>query len=141
MSLKSLTLFDYSDRELLLLILDQQSISNSPYVATSDIATAIGVTGKRRLNSTGVRLSVLKRFGAVEKDPDPKNGTRWRVTPKGEAVATGKLKAAAQRQLDGLDEGALIEVTRILTDRYQRGDATSSNMIRREWLRGTRKAV
>jgi hypothetical protein len=140
-SLSSLTLFDYSDRELLLLIIDKQHDAEGGYVSTNDIAAAVGIEGKRKLNSTGVRLSVLKRFGALEKDPEPKNGTRWRVTHKGEAIAKGKLRAAAQKQLDGLDEGALIEVTRILTDRYQRGDATASNMIRREWLRGTRKAV
>lgn len=137
--LKSLTLYDYSDRELLLLVMDEQHNVDSLYVSTADIATALGIGGKRKLNSVGVRLSVLKRFGALEKDPEPKNGSRWRVTRKGEAMATGQLKAAAEKQLAALDEGALIEVTRFLTSRYQHGDAVASNLIRREWMRGTRR--
>src|SRR5215475_12408453 len=90
--MESLTLFDYSDRELLQVVLDEQSLDTG-YAPTYAIATALGMTGARRNQCVGVRLAWLRRFGAVTLRD---GGGQWAVTQIGQDIISGKLRAPQQ---------------------------------------------
>ena len=127
----SLTLLDYSDRELLNLMLDESD--GEGWVDSRDLARTIGMT-KDHAGSVGVRLGWMKRYGATER----KDGTReWRVTPAGRALALGDLSMAEETALTELSPEKLLMVTRLLTQRYTRVGDTAAHLIRREWRYGT----
>jgi hypothetical protein len=131
--LTSLTLFDFSDRELLLIVAEQADKLDG-FATTSEVADALGITGDHRMNSVGSRLAALRRFGAVEKDRNY-SVSRWTVTPMGRLMASGKIKASAQKVLDGLGPESLLLVTRHLTTRARTAE-TPARLVQREFRRG-----
>jgi len=137
--LHALTVYDYSDRELLLIIMEICE-ANDGYADSTQIAEALGVRSEHPKQSVGSRLAVLRRIGAVMKDPEaPKSAnSRWAVTPIGEAVARGRLRATTERTLESMDEGQLLLLTRVLTKRYRGANQTASQLLRREWMTGTK---
>lgn len=135
--LEHLTLYDFSDRELLLIVLELCNASDG-YTSSADIAEQIGIKGKNPKGSVGSRMASLARVGAVLRDPEQptSHNARWAVTPMGEALATGRLKATTERALQTMDEGALVLVMRNVADRFNGtgGNGTAAgNLIRREW--------
>lgn len=133
--LKGLTILDFSDRELLLIVMEQSAADADGYADTASIADRLGLDVKHPNNSTGVRLGYLRRIGALEKDPECENGqSRWTVTAMGRMMATGKIKAAAQRQLDGLGDESMLLLARFVGQRTRTAPTdTASRLIRREW--------
>jgi hypothetical protein len=137
--LKRLQLLDYSDRELLLLVMDEADRDPNGFADTLTIAEALGITGKFRLNSVSGRLTVLRRLGAVDKDHDvPASAlTRWTVTPMGRMLATGKMNAQLAKRLEGLPAEQILALTRVVAEKYRTAPETAGALMRREFRFGT----
>jgi len=133
-ALTALTLLDYSDRELLLLVMDLSDADKDGFTSSHQIADALGVEGEHRLNSVGSRMAVLRRIGAVERDFNaPKSHTaRWTVTPMGRLLASGSLTASLQKSLDGLKPEQMLLAARVVARTYRTAPETAGMMLRRE---------
>jgi len=131
--MESLTLFDYSDRELLHIVFDAQD-EKTGYARTKDIADALGITGDRRNHSVGVRLAWLKRWGAVAKH---ESQSRWAVTQIGVELMNGDMTDRQKALVQQTDDGDALMLTREMTRKYRRSGVTAGHLIRREWKRGT----
>lgn len=134
--LTSLRLLDYSDRELLLIVMDISRTEQDSYASTVQIADALGIQGKRRKNSVGVRLAALKRMGVIEKKPEGSE-SRWAVSAIGQMMANGQLTKAIKERVENLPPGQLLMLTRELTRHYRTAPAGAEHLIRREWVYGT----
>lgn len=121
--LEHLTLFDVSDREILLIVRDHANPGG--YVFAGQISTVLDIGGEHPGKVVASRFSWLKRLGALERagktDPygtDEETGQLgWRLTELGMAIATGKLKKQQQQSLDRMDPGEVILLTRWLGGR------------------------
>lgn len=133
--LRSLTLWDYSDRELLFIVHDEQKDINEGYAFTDDVAETLGIEGDHPTTSVGIRLSWLARYGVIEKHP--KKEKLWCVSPDGDAIRTGQLTVAQNNALSRGGSGGLVLVTRLLAHRYGEQEEFAGHMMRREWMRGT----
>ena len=136
-----LRLEDMSDREVLLVMLD---LGGGDAVAPADIAEHIGIRGEHPRRAVSSRMAWLKRWGAVDKEfetdehgnvlrrrsGEPRTTQRYRPTQLGRDVATGALRAAQSKTLDGLTDAQMLEVTRWLTERT---DGNLNTLVRREW--------
>lgn len=133
-----LTLFDYSDRELLLIVAEAAERSDGGYASTLDVADELGVTGAKRLQVVGARLGAMKRLGLVERDGASKT-TRWRPTRVGSRFADGQINdERAAMIVDDMDDGELLLLTRRVSLRQRRMRADGArHIIRREWVRNT----
>lgn len=131
-ALTSLKLLDYSDRELLLILMEQSDAAEDGYASTSDVADALGIEGEHRRNCVGVRLGYMRRIGAVERDPNSQVG-RWVPTPIGKMMATGQIKTGVQKQLDNLGPEAMLLLTRFVGQRQRQSPNEAGKLIEREW--------
>jgi hypothetical protein len=140
--LHSLTILDYSDRELLLIVMEEAEADADGFAHTHDIAARLGLDVKHPNNSTGVRLGYLKRIGAVEKaDPhdfqESWEGSKWTVTPIGRMMATGQLKSAARKQLESMGPEGMMLLTRFAAQRVREApNETVARLVQREWRHG-----
>lgn len=126
----TLRITDMTDRELVEII----ASINQPWVSAREIAQEIW---PRRANDH-TRLSVLRRLsfmrlraGLIEKHD--KERDQWRLSPRGEAFRTAKLKAAQVRMLDTADSDQLVEVMNVLGSFYHDLADESAWLLRREW--------
>jgi hypothetical protein len=127
----SLRLLDYSDRELLNLMLDEGDAQG--WVDSRDMARVLGMH-KDHAGSVGQRFGWMRRYGAVER----KDGTReWRPTLMGRALARGDLSEDQREVIEGLSSEQMLTLTRALTTRYRRVGDTAAHLMRREWQYGT----
>lgn len=129
----SLTLWDYSDRELLIL-LQENTDRDTGYVRTKDLAEILGVTGERANQCVGARLAWLRRYGAVTKHP---RRSMWAVTEIGQVLISGDLSRAEQLMLADAEDDRLLMVTRFLAKRLRSAGDTASDLMKREWKRNT----
>jgi hypothetical protein len=146
--LESLRLIDLSDREVLLVVADVADDDGWAYAY--DVAERLGVADAYRRRAGAQRLSWLKRYGAVEREHEadehgnlmyvagdphrPRYGQRWRLTATGEALASGRLRAAQQRAVDDADEAQLLLVARIVAERARASSSSAAaKLIEREW--------
>jgi len=148
--LTSLRLLDLSDRELLLVLRD---VADGVGWATAvDIAERLGVQGDHPHRSVAVRLSWLKRYGAVEREHerDPHTGAllytrgdkpvytqRWKMTDIGLQMATGKLTKTQEAAFDRLKDGQMLMTMRWLSQRVVASDPTVGKLMDREYRYGT----
>lgn len=146
--LTSLTLLDLSDRELLLVMRDVAD--GVGWASAHDIADQLGLQTDKPHRSVAVRLSWLKRYGAVEReherDPDtgrllyrgdkPVYTQRWKMTPTGLALAVGKLTKTQQASLDKLKDGQMLMTMRWLSQRVVGSEPTVSKLMDREYRYG-----
>ena len=128
-----LRLYDFSDRELLLLMLDEADPVDG-YVSVHDLAVAIGIDAEHPGRHVGIRLGWMRRYGAVERQD---SAPRWRPTPMGQALARGDLDETQKEVLEGLTAQQMLTLTRNLTTRYRRVGDTARHLMRREWMYGT----
>ena len=146
MSLVSLKLVDFSDRELLL-ILDDVADSDG-WASSRDMTEPVGLPedGYRHVSS---RLAWLRRYGAIEREllwdenGNPimgplgqKQGQRWRPTEAGRLMAYGKLSKAQYRALEAIGEGQMILAMRQMSLHYQQSSEIGATLARREWVYG-----
>lgn len=132
-TLKSLTLWDYSDRELLMIV---RELEHHGWASTEDVATTLGIVGDRPRSNVGTRLSWLKRFGVVDKHPREKK--LWRVNDDGEMFLDGKLAPGFERFIDGAAPGQMLLQIRRVARHWRDAEASTMDMVRREWHRGTK---
>lgn len=132
-SLEHLRLGDLSDREILLTLRDVAD--DDGYAYAQDIADGLSMGGDHPHRSVAVRLSWLRRYGAVDREfPGTYKQGRWRLTPTGSELAMGTLKASQERLLDGLTDAQVLAVTRHVAQQARMmGNHTSSKLIEREW--------
>lgn len=145
-----LTLLDLSDRELLLVLRDVADAATG-FAHAADIAERLDL-GEEGQRSVSVRLSWLKRYGAVDReyerdmqgqlvmtggrDPKPKTKQGWKLTEVGFQMATGKLKKNTERALDSMDDGSALMAMRWFTQRVSGSGATVSKLLDREYRHG-----
>lgn len=142
---ESLTILDLSDREFLL-ILDECGDADG-WADSLAIANALDLEHRHSASS---RLSWLARVGNLaerehERDEHgnlryrrsgkPFYTQRWRLTELGRAYAYGRLKARQRETLERIDDVAMLEVTRFVTDRARR-DPAAKWLMNREWRYG-----
>lgn len=147
MAREHLRLEDLSDREVLLIVADACG-SNGDFADSLDIAARLDVGGEHPRRTVAVRLSWLARWGAVEREHarDPDTGQlryhrdgkvmhtqRWRLTASGWAVASGEMRKGLTNQLDRVDDGQMLVLTRWLARRN--ASATARKLSEREWRR------
>lgn len=126
----SLRLEEFSDRELLFAIEDHSDEDGT--VSSAELADGLGLSGlKNPRQNIAIRLSWLKRYGVVARDPQTK---RWNLTYVGAQLVRGGLTAEQRTALtsDLSDEryyALMVEMTRVASDI---GDEASI-MIQRQW--------
>jgi hypothetical protein len=152
---ESLRLFDFSDRELIAIV---QECANSeggwaqrrsiaavifPYLNGSGPIAADPDKVRHALRCTTSRLSWMKYLGIVEKRVYEKGEERlrqeseWALTTTGKRFLAGTLDQEERDILMLIPEDRLLNVTNVLTQRYQRASQTGAHLIRREWQHGT----
>jgi hypothetical protein len=145
-ALESLTIKDMSDREVLLVVHDLAD--SEGWVNALDVADRLGMRHDRRRATAASRLAWLRRYGAVEREflwdenqnpilnrrGEHRMGQRWRLTPIGEAIATGTLRRAQERAIEDLDDSQFLMITRALAGRVNGSDdVTVQKLAQREW--------
>lgn len=132
-----LTLFDYSDRELLIKVYEvtQEHGGSAP---SAEIAEALGLTEKERTSSVGSRMAAMRRFGLADRAPE-RTPAEWMLTSLGEAMAFGTARKA---QLQAIENSKPEEVLLMIREMGKRQHSTpdaARHMIRREWVRSSRR--
>lgn len=129
--LTSLRLSEFSDRELLQLIVDLRDAAG--VVTSQQIAEALDPDTDQPVSCVGVRLGWMRRYGAVEHAPE-QNGPGWVLTSVGERIARlGHLKAGQERMLGELEPEQGLDAALALGRLYKRVGVTESIMLRRGW--------
>jgi len=126
----SVSLLDYSDRELLAIL--SEVSDEEGWASTQDVADVLGLDHKNPNNCVGVRFAWLRRFGALERNPKG----HWRMTELGYALMSGELNSAQERILQSLDNTQMLSLMRVVSTRWRRLDPTSSVLVKREWTHG-----
>lgn len=128
----SLTLEDFSDRELLFAL--EENADSDGLVSSAALAEGLGLTSSSSLKhphqNVAVRLSWLKRYGVVHRDDETK---RWGLTMVGYRLLHGSLRAAERRALDELDDERLFAAMEALRSSYSRAGGEAATMAARHW--------
>lgn len=131
--LTSLRNEEFSDRELLALMIDLRDASG--VVTSQQIAEALDPDAASPVQCVGIRLGWMRRYGVVEWASDGVLG--WQLTDKGERVANGQLKAAQQQALESLGPEQGLDAALMLGSLYRRLEYTEATMLRRGWQHGS----
>lgn len=136
--LNGLSLWDYSDRELLMLVNEQAAGHEGGYVSSEVMAKVLGIKAHSYpARCVGSRLAALKKFGVVERDPNTKSQARWRLTTIGKKVTYGGASNGVAAKLKKAKIEDVIELTRALSIRQAGAPEAARHMMRREWKRNT----
>ena len=139
--LSGLSLWDYSDRELLMLVNEQAAGHESGFVDSKTMVKVLGIRGHEHpAHCVGSRLAALKRFGVVERDPSHSSNARWRLTAIGKKVTYGGSSNGIVAKLKRAKVEDVIELTRALSIRQAGAPQAARHMMRREWKRNTEVA-
>lgn len=139
--LQDLRLESFSDRELLLLLIDLRN--EDGLVTTEEIADALQLDHPNPYQCIGIRMSWMKRYGVVDHrtvrtrfNPSMKV---WYLTSKGEGIAKGKLNAREERLFQHLhmfpEKG--MNAAMALGDVYRSLSGVEAAMTRRAWRYAT----
>jgi hypothetical protein len=135
-----LRLEDLSDRELLLVVDDMADADG--YADAWEVGLRLGLEQDHARRIVTSRLSWLRRWGAVEREPadnvpkvrgEPRRPRRWMLTALGHDMATGRLRKAQQQALEGARDADLLALTGLLAQRQRHGGLTVRSLMRREW--------
>lgn len=137
MTLTSLTLADYSDRELLHVVHDLASATEDGFIDSHAIVERLGIRHPRASTCVGSRLAFLARREAIEKDLDaPKRArARWRVTSLGQVMAFGDATPEQRRAIDEAEPAEVLMLTRLLASSQRGAPIGARTLIQREWRR------
>jgi hypothetical protein len=133
----SLRLTEFSDRELMNIVLDNED--ETGWVDSEQIALAINPDHVHARQCVGIRFSWMRRYGAMERQDDKtkEHYGRWKLTPVGRKIALGELSPEEKKLLDSLPPEKLMTTVGQLTRRYHRVNETAATMMRRAWINGT----
>lgn len=140
-----LTLLDLSDREFLLVVMD--CADEDGWTESQDVANVLDLKSR---GSASSRLSWLARWGVVEREHardehgqiryhrDGKAMTtqRWRLTPVGVDMATGKLRKSQENALAGARDAEVMMLARTLAQRQRSMPFAVGKLMTREWRWG-----
>ena len=130
---RGLALMEFSDRELMNLMIDYQD--DSGWVEVQQFALAVGLGDDPHASRcVAQRFVWMRRYGVMERH---KTDAKWRLTPAGRKIALGALSESEKATLRNLTSEQLMEATTVLTGRYKRAGNTPSTMMRRAWQHGT----
>lgn len=76
-----------------------------------------------------IRLGWLKRYGVVERDDKTR---RWVLSPLGEGLMHGRLKASERRMLEEIDEGRLLTFVQAMTGHIIGASREAAKMSERQ---------
>jgi hypothetical protein len=124
--LHSLALGDLSDIALLNM-LDEAADTEDGTASSHDVAAMIELDSEHPARNVAIRLSHLRRMGAV----DYEDG-RWRLTREGEQVVRASLTQAQERALERIDDAQAFDVAHRVGMRLERLTATQRAMVKRE---------
>ena len=119
---------DFTDRELLLLMMDVADADHDGVVTADDVAEALGYdegSGYR----VSPRLSWMTRYGFLAR-----NGRGWVITEAGSEIAHGRLPQRMTEGLATMGVGARVLAMRALSQGYVAGNDWQAAAVRREWL-------
>lgn len=127
------TLYDFRDLDIMYRI---QEVANSAGVSSQDLAELLGFEAETGTRSIGIRLAWMRRYGMVVYDDESKT---WALSPSGDKVVKAHVLAPELKVVKEMPDEKMIEVMALVTSRYQRGEPMIANMLRREFLYGTKK--
>ena len=129
---KGLSLYEFSDRELMHLVRELCDESEDGYVTAEEVQKKIRLSSKNPHSNIGTRFAWMKTYGIL--DHDQKG---WKLTPIGEKIRTMKLSTSAQNAIAKLPPEAGMEAMLALGDVYtgigNGGSPSYKMMMRRAW--------
>ena len=128
----SLTLEDFSDRELLFAL--EEHSDGEGTISSHELSDGLGLQPQNGLKhphmNVAIRLSWLKRYGVVARNDETR---RWFLTPVGSRLMHGSLKAGERRLMDDLDEDRLFAAMESLGQRMVGAHDEAATMVARHW--------
>ena len=124
------TLYDFRDLDLMLKLAAEGGSAQ-----TWEIAEALGFSEEDR-QGVAVRLSWMRQYGMLEFDSERR---LWSLSRGGERVTESRAKAAAMRQLEAVPDESMVDVMAAVTARYRHGEPMVADLLRREFLFGTKR--
>lgn len=115
MALSSLTLYDFSDRDLLYAL--EECGDNEGYATAEEVARKIGIRASKPNQSVGSRFAWLRRFGIMDFKPGGKDGKGlWRLNETGESLLHPKdMSVTLNKLLDKMTPGQRVKVMEIVS--------------------------
>jgi hypothetical protein len=137
MPLESLRLTDYSDREVLLVLMDVADDDVDGWAYAYDVGKRLGITEEHARRAAANRLSWMVRYGAVEREHlRDIDGVYRYVNDDPDRPKYGQLRKRDEQALERLQDEHMIVVTRWMQERAHRdGNATMAKLVDREWRR------
>jgi hypothetical protein len=124
--LHSLRLDEFSDRELLALMIDLRD--ERGIVTSYQIADSLDPDAKHPTQCVGIRLGWLRRWQIVDRVDGG-----WKLTRKGEKIAAGELQAEQLQAIESLSAEQGLDAALALGQLYQRIGYSEAVMLRRGW--------
>lgn len=131
MSDRHASLYDFRDLDIMLHLAENQNGG----VPSSELAEMLGFEeGDNR--PIAIRLAWMRRYGMVAFDDQHRS---WSLTSGGDRVTKAHIRAPALKVVEAMPDEASVELMAHITSRYQRGEPMLAQMLRREFLYGTKK--
>ena len=128
---KHASLYDFRDLDIMFRL--AENVNGG--VPTAELAETLGFEeGDNR--AVSIRMAWMRRYGMVAFDSKERT---WTLSSPGERVTRAHLRAPALRTIEALPDETMVEVIAQVTSRYQRGEPMLANMLRREFLYGTKR--
>jgi len=128
---RSASLYDFRDLDIMFRLAENLNGG----IPSPELAEMLGFEeGDNR--PIAIRLAWMQRYGMVAFDP---NHRTWSLTSGGERVTKAHLRAPALRAVEAMPDEASVELMAHITSRFQRGEPMLAQMLRREFLYGTKK--
>lgn len=132
MNVQSLTLYDFTDKELLFAL--EEAADAEGFADSKDIADLIGIDHPHPAQCVGSRLAWLKRFRVPLETKIEEGILLWALTPQAKAIMRPKkIPAATQRVLDSLSDEQRIGVTEVIARQAAAGAVPTTHLTRRAW--------
>jgi hypothetical protein len=125
------TLYDFRDLDIMYKISEN---TNGNGITSQDVAELLGFDAEDA-RPVSIRLAWMRRYGMVAFDEDNR---LWKLSRGGARVTEAHLRAPALRVIEQLPDETMIEAMAHVTSRFQRGDTMLAQMMRREFLFGTK---
>lgn len=125
------SLYDFRDLDLMIKLADSAGGPHSE-VTAQELAESLGFEDAREIST---RLSWMRRYGMLGYSEERH---AWSLSRGGERVIESRLRAAKARAIDSVPDESLVEVMAHVTARYRLGDPMIAQLLRREFLFGTK---
>jgi hypothetical protein len=109
---------------------------NDGQATTLELAEALGFDAEEGGRPVGMRLAWMRRYGMVAFDETERH---WSLSRSGQRVAAAHLRAPEMRVVEKMPDEKMVEMMALVTSRFQRGEAMLANLLRREFLYGTKR--